>query len=110
VRGRRGRSDVARLEGGIPLKEALEHVTEKSVSLVQNARVQAWVATASSVEKLEFPSEILSRPGLRLGVGVARYRPEGSPWTKLAVLFVVVEDVAGGNTARSPSRPSRAEF
>jgi len=94
---------VARVQNGLSLDEALGYVTKKSAEAVPGARVSAWVVTTPSVEKLELPSETLAKPSLRLGVGVARYKPEGAPWTKLAVFFVLVEEPAMNNTARGPA-------
>lgn len=62
--------------------------------------------TATSVAKLEHPSELLSTPDLRLGVGVAHYKPAGSPWTKLAVFFVILKEPAPTNTASGSAKQS----
>lgn len=95
-------SDIAaRVEGGLSLDEALERLTKKSLETISRGRVKAWVATASSVDRLEFPSDLLARSGLHLGVVVARYRPQGAPWTKLAVFFVDVDESPPLNTARA---------
>lgn len=94
---------VARVQNGLSLDEALGNLTKKSAEAVPGSRVSAWVVTTPSVEKLELPSETLAKPSLRLGVGVARYKPEGAPWTKLAVFFVVVEEPVMNNTARGPA-------
>ncbi len=90
---------TTRVQAGLSLGDALSRTSSKSVEVIQRGSVQAGYVTASSVDKLEFPSELLSAHDLRLGVGVAHYKPEGSPWTKLAVFFVIVKEPAPANTA-----------
>ncbi|MFO0592089.1 MAG: hypothetical protein U0441_31390 [Polyangiaceae bacterium] len=98
---------TARVETGLSLEEALKRTTSKSIELIRRGSVKSYVATASSVDKLEFPSEILATSDLRLGVAVARYRPEGSPWTRLAVFFVILQEPPGPtNTASRGGRHS----
>ncbi len=92
---------VARVESGTHPKDVLDRVTNKSAEAVPGSRVASWMVTTTTVEKLEYPSDLLSKGSLRLSVGVARYRPEGAPWTKLAVFFVAVEEPAANNTART---------
>lgn len=97
---------VARVEAGLSTNDGLERVLGKSAEAVRGSRVHAWVVTTSSVDKLEYPSDLLSKASLRLAVGVARYKPEGSPWTRLAVFFVTVEDPPANNTALAPLQPA----
>jgi hypothetical protein len=94
---------TARVQTGLSLQDALERATSKSVEAIQRGSVRVWSVTATSVEKLEYPSELLSDPDLRLGVGVAHYKPEGSPWTKLAVFFVIVKEPPPANSASRSS-------
>ena len=96
---------VARIESGVAPKEALDQVPKKSMDVVARGRVSAWFVSTSSVDKLEYPPDLLLRPSLRLGVGVAKYRREGSPWTRLGVLLVAVEDAAALRDAARPAEP-----
>ncbi|MBK8255778.1 MAG: hypothetical protein IPK82_24310 [Polyangiaceae bacterium] len=97
---------VARVEAGEDLKEVLDRMTNKAAEASPGSRVASWFVTTSSVERLEYPSPVLARSTLRLAVGVARYKPEGSPWTKLAVLFVALEETAAPNTAQRQASPA----
>lgn len=90
---------TARVETGLSLEDALKRVTSKSVEVITRGSVQSFVSTASYVDKLEYPSEVLASPDLRMGVAVARYKPEGSPWTRLAVFFVVLKEPQPTNVA-----------
>lgn len=93
---------VAKVQGGLSLDDALKRLTERSVDSISRGSVRSWCVVSSSVEKLEFPSDLLATPDVRLGVGVARYKPEGSPWTKLAVFFVMLKEPAPTNVAKAP--------
>ncbi len=100
-------SDVTtRVQAGLSLEDALQRATSASLGAIARGSVRVWAVTASSVDKLEFPSELLSTPDLRLGVGVAHYKPAGSPWTKLAVFFVIVKEPAPANTASGSAKHS----
>lgn len=97
---------VAKVEGGQSLDDALKRLTERAVGSISRGSVMSWCSVASSVEKVEIPSELLSTPDLRLGIGVAKYRPEGAPWTRLAVFFVRVKEPPPTNVAKGAAGKS----
>jgi len=50
---------------------------------------------------MQLPPELVTRPSLTLGIGVAHHRNQGQPWGRFIVFVVILdESVSGPNTAR----------
>jgi hypothetical protein len=67
--------------------DALDDLLQKTASHFAGG-VQGWFAGADKVERLSFPDKVLTAPSLRLAIGVAHYKPKGSPWGAYGVLLV----------------------
>ena len=57
-------------------------------------QVKGWYMDAGEIQALPFPDELVRRPTLKLAIGVAHYKPEGSPWGAYAVLAVMSDAVS----------------
>jgi hypothetical protein len=50
--------------------------------------VQAWFVGADKTDRFTFPKELLAARSARIAVGIAHYRPKGSPWGAYGALIV----------------------
>jgi uncharacterized protein YkwD len=66
--------------------DAIEDLLRKSATSL--GQVQGWFMAADKFERLTFPDHLLTARSLRLAVGVAHYKPKGSPWAAYGVLVV----------------------
>jgi hypothetical protein len=73
-------------------RSAMQSLMETVAAANHGAR--GWAVEYLTVDALEFPSDLIQAPSLRLGVVVAPYKPRGEPWTRCVVILVTVEDVA----------------
>ncbi len=67
--------------------EALRGVLARG-SRIYAEDVQGWVAELASLDALEFPPDVLTRPRLDLAMGVTHHRPPGAAWGQLMVFVV----------------------
>jgi hypothetical protein len=98
------RNAAARVTQGVDPSDALDGMLQDTAGRLQRGGVQGWALTAPSVETLEIPSDLLSRPNLLFAVSVARYRRAGHPWRQLMVFVVALQlEGQGPRTAQVAS-------
>lgn len=68
-------------------QRALKKLLNRSSHLLQGA-AYGWVLETDSLENLKFPEKLLEVKRFGIIVGVARFKPEGEPWGRYAVLLV----------------------
>jgi hypothetical protein len=78
---------------------ALHDLLERSTSTFGN--VQGWFLAADKFERLPFPDQLLAPSVPHIAIGVAHFRPKGSPWGAYGVLVV-----AGSSNATYASTPA----
>jgi len=66
---------------------ALQYAMQGAQSASSGAR--GWFSSASKLEHVEFPEELLKAPTLRVAIGVAHYKRQEFPWAMKGVLMVV---------------------
>lgn len=78
------------------LNEMLQHTTDKL-----GRSVRGWVAETTALNRVQLPAELLARPALTLGIGVAHHKTEGAAWGRFVVFIVMLDEtVTGPQTAR----------
>jgi hypothetical protein len=80
--------------GGDPA-DAMNVLLRDSVDVLR-APVSGWVAEVSDLDAIEFPSEYLTSPTLRVAVAVSHKKREGEPWGRYIVMLVVSDPEAWG--------------
>lgn len=96
--------------GAISPKEGLERLLNETVQLMNRA-VQGWHLDTPSLERIEWPNEMLTRPNLQVMLALTTAKTEGEPFTRYHLLFVLLEGAntttvaaAEGDVARGSSR------
>src|SRR5262249_48474845 len=67
--------------------DAVNDLLQKSAGAFGGS-VEGWFMTADKFERLSFLDKLLQAPSLRVAVGIAHYKPNGSPWGAYGVLVV----------------------
>jgi hypothetical protein len=67
--------------------DAVHDLLEKSASALGGG-VQGWFVAADKFDRLPFPDKLLTARSARVAMGIAHYKPEGSPWGAYGVLIV----------------------
>jgi uncharacterized protein YkwD len=83
-------------------EDAVDDLLQKSAPSF--GQVQGWFMAADKFEHLAFPDPLLTARSPRIAVGVAHYKPKGSPWGAYGVLIVsptASQMVAASSRARS---------
>ncbi len=79
------------------LNDLLQRVTDRF-----GRSVRGWAAETTALDRIALPPELVARPSLTLGIGVAHHRTEGAAWGRFVVLIVILDDsVTGPQTARA---------
>src|SRR5204862_3354705 len=84
---------------------ALQDLLEKSTNTF-NSGVRGWMLAADKLDQLPFPEELLAAQPPHIAIGVAHFRPKGSPWGARGAL--IVTGASGMMVARA-SRDPREE-
>ncbi|UJR85027.1 hypothetical protein [Sandaracinus amylolyticus] len=71
--------------------QALEAVMNETASRAPGRRVQALLMEGLAPDQLAWPDELVARPSLRLGVGLAWHRVPGAAWGQYAVMVIVLD-------------------
>jgi len=86
--------------GDLDPDDAINDLLQKSTSTL--GAVEGWLMTSEKLDRLAFPDKLLTARSLRIAVGVAHFKPKGSPWGTVGVLVVtasgsqLVADAKGG--------------
>ena len=67
--------------------EAIEDLMQKCAGALK-AGVQGWFIGADKLEKIAFPPQLVAARSARITMGIAHYKPKGSPWAAYGVLIV----------------------
>jgi hypothetical protein len=68
---------------------------------------RALVLETTSLERMPLPTELVTRPLLTLGVGVAHHRNEGQPWGRFIVFIVLLDEGGFGPSTAEREGPKR---
>jgi len=82
--------------------EGIEDLMQKCAGTLQ-AAVQGWFIGADKLEKIAFPPPLLTARTARITMGIAHYKPKGSPWAAYGVLIITASTpdlVAQDETSR----------
>jgi hypothetical protein len=71
--------------------DAVHDLLEKSASALGGG-VQGWFLAADKFDRLPFPDQLLTARATRVTIGIAHYKPEGSPWGAYGVLIVTASN------------------
>jgi uncharacterized protein YkwD len=82
-------------------EEALQELLQRSASTFGSG-VEGWILAADKFERLPFPDNLLMPWAPRIAIGVAHFRPRGSPWGALGALIVAG---SSGVTLAGPPLP-----
>jgi hypothetical protein len=67
--------------------DAVHDLLEKSANALGGG-VQGWFVAADKFDRLPFPDKLLTAKSARVAMGIAHYKPSGSPWGAYGVLIV----------------------
>jgi hypothetical protein len=67
--------------------DALEDLLQKSANTLGGG-VEGWFVAADKFDRLPFPDKLLTARSARVAIGIAHYKPSGSPWGAYGVLIV----------------------
>jgi hypothetical protein len=81
----------------------LQQVLDQGASAFGAA--EAWILAADAVERLPFPERLFLPSPPSIAIGVAHFRPPGSPWGAHGALIVSASSVA--TTAAAPPLPGK---
>lgn len=79
----------ARIEdAGDEPRKVLQSYMQDSANLLRSG-VEGFYFEVEKLEDLRLPKTLLNRPELEIDIAIARYKPDGEPWTRYVVLVVV---------------------
>jgi hypothetical protein len=80
--------------------DALEDLLQKSANAFGGG-VEGWFVAADKFERLPFPDKLFTAQSARVAIGIAHYKPRGSPWGAYGVF--IVTGASGQQVAKSRS-------
>lgn len=83
--------------------EALDDLLKRASERAGGRRVRAGISETSSLDAMKFPDAMLTAPLLVCGIGVGHHRPQGQPWGRFIVFYVVVDETVGPTALQGSS-------
>ncbi len=80
-------------------EDALDDLLKRASQRAGGRSLSAGISESSALESMKFPESMLTIPSLLCGVGVGHHRPEGHPWGRFLIFYVMV-GASVGPTAR----------
>jgi len=87
--------------------DAIEELMQQCAASLK-AGVQGWFIGADKLEKITFPPQLLAARSARIAMGIAHYKPKGSPWASYGVLIVTAS--TPDLVAKNGGNPGRAKI
>ena len=67
--------------------DAIDDLMQKTAPAFSGS-VEGWFLAADKFERLVFPDKLLAARSPRVAIGIAHYKPKGSPWGAYGALIV----------------------
>lgn len=69
-------------------RAALQSFIQIAANSLPGRRIGGWVLESDTIENAPFPPELVTQPGLKINVAVARHRTRNDPWGRYVVLII----------------------